>query len=101
MNSAWLTAAFAMTLTRRSQAWLPDTSIMTADIARSRPDFTALEMAGPDLHIRPLSASIAFHVGLVIPDLRAPSPLLAAFEGSLFEAAKALAKRLKRAGPDR
>ncbi len=62
---------------------------------------TALEMAGPDLHIRPLSASIAFHVGLVIPDLRAPSPLLAAFEGSLFEAAKALAKRLKRAGPDR
>ncbi len=58
---------------------------------------TALEMAGPDLHIRPLSVSIPFHVGLVIPDLRAPSPLLAAFERSLFEAAAAL-KGLRRAG---
>lgn len=56
---------------------------------------TALELAGPGLHIRPLSESIAFHIGLVIPLRRAPSPLLPAFERSLFEAAADLQKALK------
>jgi DNA-binding transcriptional LysR family regulator len=56
---------------------------------------TALELAGPGLHIRPLSVGIAFHVGLVVPELRAPSPLLDAFRQALFSAASALQTRLK------
>ncbi|WP_088284409.1 LysR family transcriptional regulator [Ideonella sp. A 288] len=55
---------------------------------------TALELAGPGLHIRPLSVSIPFHVGLVRPELRAPSPLAEPFERALFEAAAALQARL-------
>ena len=60
---------------------------------------TALELEGPDLHIRPLSESITFQVSLVTPELRAPSPLLEHFERSLFEAARALQARLKALGP--
>ena len=55
---------------------------------------TALELSGSGLQMRPLSVSIAFHVGLVMPDLRAPSPLAGAFEASLLEAAAALQARL-------
>lgn len=56
---------------------------------------TALELAGPGLHVRPLSAPIAFHVSLVTPELRARSPLADAFERSLGDAASALSKRLQ------
>ena len=56
---------------------------------------TALEMAGPALHIRPLSVAIPFHVGLVRPELRAASPLTAAFIKSLEVAASELRSRLK------
>ncbi len=56
---------------------------------------TALELSGSGLQMRPLSISIAFHVGLVVPELRAPSPLAGAFEASLLEAAAALQARLR------
>lgn len=56
---------------------------------------TALELSGSGLQIRPLSVSIAFHVGLVVPELRAPSPLAGAFEASLLAAAAALQARLQ------
>jgi len=62
---------------------------------------TALEMAGPDLHIRPLSVSIPFHVGLVTPELRAPNPLLPAFVDSLQKAAAELQARLRAASRGR
>lgn len=55
---------------------------------------TALELAGSGLQIRRLSFPIAFHVGLVVPELRAPNPLAAAFEASLLQAAQALEARL-------
>jgi DNA-binding transcriptional LysR family regulator len=56
---------------------------------------TALEMAGPELHIRPLSVSIPFHVGLVLPELRAANPLTAEFVRSLAAAATELRTRLR------
>lgn len=56
---------------------------------------TALELAGPGLQVRPLSVGIAFHVGLVVPELRPASPLLAPFRKCLFQAAAALQTRLK------
>lgn len=59
---------------------------------------TALELAGNGLQVRRLSVSIPFHVGLVVPELRAPSPLAPAFERSLFEAASALQTRLRGLG---
>jgi len=62
---------------------------------------TALEMAGPNLHIRPLSVSIPFHVGLVTPELRAPNPLLPAFVDSLQKAAAELQARLRAASQGR
>lgn len=57
---------------------------------------TALELAGPELHIRPLSISIPFHVGLVIPELRAPNPLRDPFIEALQQAAGDLRGRLRR-----
>jgi DNA-binding transcriptional LysR family regulator len=59
---------------------------------------TALELAGSALHIRPLSVAIPFHVSLVLPELRAPNPLLAAFVRSLEAAATELRGRLKALG---
>jgi DNA-binding transcriptional LysR family regulator len=59
---------------------------------------TALELAGADLHIRPLSISIPFHVGLVVPELRAPNPLRDRFVAALQGAARDLRTRL-RSGP--
>jgi len=55
---------------------------------------TALELCGPGLQLRPLAVAIQFHVGLVVPDLRAPSPLAPAFEACLHDAARALQDRL-------
>ena len=57
---------------------------------------TALELAGPELHIRPLSISLPFHVGLVIPELRAPNPLRGPFVEALQQAAGDLRGRLRR-----
>lgn len=57
---------------------------------------TALELAGPDLQIRRLSVSIPFHVGLVIPELRATNPLRAPFIEALHEAARELRTRIRR-----
>jgi DNA-binding transcriptional LysR family regulator len=57
---------------------------------------TALELAGPELHIRPLSISIPFHVGLVIPELRAPNPLRDPFVEALEQSAGNLRARLRR-----
>jgi DNA-binding transcriptional LysR family regulator len=59
---------------------------------------TALEMAGPELHIRALSASIPFHVSVVTPTLRAPNPLLADFVHSLQAAAAELQRQLQGIG---
>ncbi|WP_284615779.1 LysR family transcriptional regulator [Aquabacterium humicola] len=58
---------------------------------------TALELAGPDLHIRPLAMRVPFHVGLASPELRPPSPLREAFTGALRDAATAVKRRLKAA----
>jgi DNA-binding transcriptional LysR family regulator len=57
---------------------------------------TALELASPELHIRPLSISIPFHVGLVIPELRSPNPLREPFVEALQQAAGDLRGRLRR-----
>jgi hypothetical protein len=46
--------------------------------------------AAPGLHLRPLSESIAFHVGLVLPQLRPANPLRAAFVEALQQAADAV-----------
>jgi DNA-binding transcriptional LysR family regulator len=56
---------------------------------------TALAFAGEALQIRPLSVHVPFHVGLVSPELRAPSPLCEPFIAALREAASALRQRLK------
>ena len=56
---------------------------------------TTLELAGPELQIRRLSVSIPFHVGLVIPELRAPNPLREPFIEALHEAARELRARLR------
>lgn len=55
---------------------------------------TALEMAGPDLVVRPLAVSIPFHVALVRPAWRAEHPLRAALESALRDAAQGLQHRL-------
>ncbi|MBI5254914.1 MAG: LysR family transcriptional regulator [Burkholderiales bacterium] len=55
---------------------------------------TALELAGPDLQMRALSVRVPFHVGLVLPELRAPSPLREPFVAALREAAAAVRVRL-------
>jgi DNA-binding transcriptional LysR family regulator len=56
---------------------------------------TALELAGPGLHIRPLAVKVPFHVGLVLPELRPPSPLREPFVAALRTAAAAVKRRLK------
>ena len=56
---------------------------------------TAIELAGPELHIRPLSISIPYHVGLVVPALRAPNPLREAFIEALHGAVRDLDTRLR------
>jgi DNA-binding transcriptional LysR family regulator len=58
---------------------------------------TALEMAGPALHLRPLTVQVPFQVGLVVPELRPPSPLREPFVAALHEAAAAVRQRLKQA----
>ena len=57
---------------------------------------TALELAGPDLHVRSLSESIPFHVGLVTPELRTVNPARERFEAVLEAAARATQTRLRR-----
>jgi DNA-binding transcriptional LysR family regulator len=57
---------------------------------------TALELAGDDLHIRPLAESIPFHVSLIVPELRAENPLRAPFVAALQAAASELRTRLRR-----
>ena len=57
---------------------------------------TALELAGSDLHIRALSVSIPFHVGLVTPELRIANPLRDEFVAALQAAAADTAARLRR-----
>jgi DNA-binding transcriptional LysR family regulator len=57
---------------------------------------TALELAGPELQVRPLSVSIPFHVGLVVPELRAVNPLRAPMIEALQRAAGDLRARLRR-----
>ena len=57
---------------------------------------TALELAGPDLHIRALSVSVPFHVSLVTPSLRTVNPLRDAFVAALQAAAADTSARLRR-----
>ncbi len=59
---------------------------------------TALELAGPALHIRPLSVPIPFHVGLVTPELRTVNPLRDRFVAALRAAATDTQARLRRVG---
>lgn len=56
---------------------------------------TALEMAGPDLVVRPLSVAIPFHVALVRPLGRPQHPLRADLEAALHAAAAQLRERLR------
>lgn len=56
---------------------------------------TALAFAGDALQVRPLSVKVPFHVGLVSPELRPPSPLREPFVAALREAAQAMRQRLK------
>ena len=56
---------------------------------------TALDAAGPELQVRPLTVRVPFKVSLVLPELRPPNPLRDAFVGALREAAAALRARLK------
>lgn len=56
---------------------------------------TALAFAGDALQMRPLSLHVPFHVGLVVPELRPPSPLREAFIAALRGAASAVRQRLK------
>jgi hypothetical protein len=56
---------------------------------------TALDAAGPDLQVRPLTVRIPFHVSLVLPELRAPNPLRDGFVAALREAAAAVRARLR------
>jgi DNA-binding transcriptional LysR family regulator len=58
---------------------------------------TALAMAGPDLHLRPLTVKLPFHVGLVLPELRPLSPLREAFVQAVGQAADNLKTRLRAA----
>lgn len=58
---------------------------------------TALEMAGPSLHWRRLAVQVPFHVSLVVPELRPPSPLAEPFVAALREAAVAIRQRLAQA----
>jgi hypothetical protein len=58
---------------------------------------TALELCGPGLHLRPLAVKVPFHVGLVLPDLRPPSPLREPFVAALRAAAAAIRRRLRSA----
>jgi hypothetical protein len=50
--------------------------------------------AGRGWHLRPLSVSVPFHVGLVLPDLRAPNPLREDMVRALQAAAVAAAKTI-------
>lgn len=56
---------------------------------------TALAFAGDALRVRPLSVKVPFQVGLVLPELRPPSPLREAFVAALREAAAAVRQGLK------
>ena len=58
---------------------------------------TALALAGPALQLRPLAVALPFHVGLVLPELRPPSPLREPFVAALRAAAAAVRLRLKAA----
>ena len=60
---------------------------------------TATELVGPDLQVRPLSFSIPFHVALVMPEHRPPSPLREAFVAALRAAAAELQARLRHRPP--
>lgn len=55
---------------------------------------TALAMVGPALQLRPLAVRVPFHVGLVTPELRPPSPLREPFVAALQAAAEALQQQL-------
>lgn len=56
---------------------------------------TALELAGPALHVRRITVRIPFRVGLACPELRAISPLRESFIAALREAATAVRARLR------
>ena len=60
---------------------------------------TALELAGPDLVVRPFTVPIAFHVALVRPQWRAEHPLRADFEAALVESVQALQALLPQTRP--
>ena len=66
---------------------------------------TALELAGPEIALRPLSVSIPFRVSLVLPQVSAPHPLRAVLVEAIHTAArdrKRLAVApLSSGGPDR
>ncbi|MFM2345863.1 MAG: hypothetical protein RL654_616 [Pseudomonadota bacterium] len=58
---------------------------------------SALDRIGPDLHVRALTVSVPFHVGLVRPALRGQHPLLEDCRQALHAAARDLLARLDQA----
>jgi DNA-binding transcriptional LysR family regulator len=56
---------------------------------------TALEYQGGGLEVRPLSASIAFRIGLMQPEMAAPHPLRDALTKALVGASNLLEERLQ------
>ncbi|WP_342616933.1 LysR family transcriptional regulator [Rhodoferax sp. GW822-FHT02A01] len=55
---------------------------------------TALECAGNGLEVRPLGASIAFQIRLLLPEIAAPHPLRDGLVQALQQACKSLGSRL-------
>ena len=55
---------------------------------------TALELANPELVIKPLSVEIAYQINLLIPDLLTPHPLLNPLIEALEEASRLLIKKV-------
>ena len=55
---------------------------------------TALELSGPDLLVRPLSAPITFQVSLLLPEVAAPHPLRDALVAALCATAAQISARL-------
>ena len=55
---------------------------------------TALAMSSPKLKVRPLTNAIAFHVGILLPQIAAPHPLRSALVDAIAKAASDMEREL-------